>query len=129
MKKVKNIIGRLISHNISLFGGKFILGQSYQPELGKKWCSSKSWKMSYYSLNLGILTISIQFSHDGVHEIHFCSTLTNSERSDKIEIDFQDQNIEHTWRGKDHAGNSEYRNTPLYDWAHYNEFGTRVKKA
>ena len=125
---MKKLFSKLISHNISLFGGKFIVGQSYQPEFGKKWCSRESWKMSYYSLNLGILTISIQFSHDGVHELHFCSTLTNSKRSDKIEIDFKDQNIEHTWRGEDPSGNSEYRYTSLYDWAEYNECGTRLPK-
>jgi len=126
---MKKLFANLISHNISLFGGKFILGQSYQPELSIKYCNRNNWKMSYYSLNLGILTISFEFSHDGVHKLSLCSPLTNHYRTDKFVIDYQDKHITHTWNGKDQSGNHKYCYNQLFDWSEYNKFGTRTPYA
>ena len=128
MKKVKNIIGRLISHNISLFGGKINLGINYQPNNYIK-SGNRKWSMSNCGISLLVFGISVHFSDDGIHQIEFGTSLTNDYRADKIVVDFKGQEIELRWNGRDKSGNHEYCYKRLYDWAHYNEFGTRVKKA
>ena len=76
MKKVKKIIGRLISHNISLFGGKINLGINYQPNNYTK-SGNRKWSMSNCGISLLVFGISVHFSDDGIHKIEFGTTLVN----------------------------------------------------
>ena len=113
---------------IILFGGKINLGINYQPNNYIK-SGNRKWSMSNCGISLLVFGISVHFSDDGIHQIEFGTSLTNDYRADKIVVDFKGQEIELRWNGRDHAGNHEYCYKRLYDWAHYNEFGTRVKKA
>ena len=85
--------------------------------------------MSSCGISLLVFSIIVHFSDDGIHNIEFGTSLANDYRADKIVVDFKDQEIELQWNGRDESGNHKYCYKRLYDWAHYNEFGTRVKKA
>ena len=85
--------------------------------------------MSHVGISLGLFSISFSFSHDGVHDIDFTCTLTPTYREDKLNIDFQNQYIQHEWYEKSEQGNREWKYSTLHSWWKENEFGTKIKNA